>query len=349
MRRVVAGMVALVVAALVWAPEGVAQANTARPHPKRKPWPITVTVRTVPAIPGVHLTFDGRSLVTGAGGTASYTAEHNFDKHSITLQDTTFERPDRRYRFVRWAGQRDPGQAYQPTITGLPMRVNTTVTVAFAVQYRLTGQFVDDTGKAIPMNDGTVAKIKRDDGTILDLPATGSVWLDGSVPVYHRSTLRSVDVSYSVQSVTIAGSNVVDAGRQRFEPARSTTVSVPLRFHDLTIRARRALTGGAARSTAVVMFPDGSSRTVPLGPDGTAVLTGIPRGAYRVKLHASGIVLDRWFVLSRDQTVDVTVIAVREIVVAGTVALLVALGLLLLGRPAWRHRLHVAARRMVRR
>ncbi|MFD0577364.1 hypothetical protein [Dactylosporangium darangshiense] len=68
-----------------------------------------------------------------------------------------------------------------------------------------------------------------------------------------------------------------------------------------------------------------------------------------MKLHASGIVLDRWFVLSRDQTVDVTVIAVREIVVAGTVALLVALGLLLLGRPAWRHRLHVAARRMVRR
>ena len=30
--------------------------------------------------------------------------------------------------------------------------------------------------------DGTVAKIKRYDGTILDLPATGSVWLDGSVP-----------------------------------------------------------------------------------------------------------------------------------------------------------------------
>src|SRR6476659_3295115 len=47
-------------------------------HPHRKPWPITLTLNTVPALPGVHFTFDGHVLVTAANGRATYTAEHDF-------------------------------------------------------------------------------------------------------------------------------------------------------------------------------------------------------------------------------------------------------------------------------
>ncbi|MET7419772.1 hypothetical protein [Dactylosporangium sp. NPDC005555] len=351
MRRAAAAVLALVAAMLVWVPAGVAGAapEAKRPHPKRKPWPVTVTVRTVPALPGVGFTFDGRSLVTDAAGTTSYTAEHNFTKHTIALRDTTFERGDRRYRFVRWAGQRDPEQAYLPTVTDLPMRANYTVTVAFAVQYKVTGAFVDTEGKAVTVAEGTVAKVRSDTGATADLPAGGAVWLDGSVPVYHQSTLKSSDVSYAVQSVTIAGGNVVDVGRQRFQPATSGTVTVALRFHDLTVRAHDALLRTRVRQTAEVTFPDGSSRTVRLGPDGTVRLDNLPRGTYRVNVDAAGVLVDRRFVLSRDRDVDVAVISVADLVLTGLAGLFLAVGMLLYGRAGWRGRCARFLRRVVRR
>jgi hypothetical protein len=351
MRRAVAAVLAVVAAVLVWAPAGVAGATPEpkRPHPKRQPRPVTVTVATVPALPGVRLLFDGRTLVTGADGRASYTAEHNFARHTLTLQDTAMQRDDRRYRFVRWAGQRDPAQAFRPEVTGLPMRANYTVTVAFAVQYRVTGRFVGPDGSTASVSPDTVAKIKSDTGAMADLPATGAIWLDGSLPLYEKSTLRSNDLSYAVQSVTVSGGNVVDASRQRFQPARSTTVTVSLQFHDLTVRARDALLGRPMRSTAVVTLPDGSTRAVPLGPDGTALLAGLPRGAYRVNVRTGGIVLDRGFVLSRGRTVDVEVITVADLALAALAVLFVAVNLLLLGRAGWRARLRAAFRRVVRR
>jgi len=98
-----------------------------------QPWPITITIRTVPSLAGIRFVFDGSPIVTGPGGSTSVTEQHNFSAHTLTLADTKLSASGRKYTFVRWAGQRDPDQAFRPTVQGLPMRADYTVTASFAV------------------------------------------------------------------------------------------------------------------------------------------------------------------------------------------------------------------------
>jgi hypothetical protein len=316
-----------------------------RPHPHRKPWPTTITVRTVPALPGLRVTLDGVQRTTDARGVASWTHEHNFSLHVLNLVDTKVEQPDRRYRFVRWSGQRDPGQAFRPTVTNLPMRRNYTITAAFSVQYPVQARFVDEKGQPLDLDQIAAVRVKSDSGQVIDFPRTGPIWLDGTVPLYNKSRLVESDVSYSLQSVMMGGTNIVDAGRQKFMPARAGTVTLVGQFHDLTVRAHDALSGGPIGQQAKVTYPDGTVWTGPFGPDHSVTLWHLPRGTYTVSVLSNGMVLSEQFTLSRDKALDVAVLSRTDLVVFGAAGLVLAVGLLFLGRarlrrfvravPAW--------------
>lgn len=315
-------------------------AGAPRPHPHREPWPVTLTVQTVPALPNVRLTVDGQPLTTDANGRARHTEEHNFDKHTLTLVDTSVSGPDRRYRFVRWSGQRDPDQAYRPTVTGLPMRADITVTAAFAVQYPVTARFVDGNGR--PVDPGTISTVtlKSDTGAMLNLPTSGTAWLDAVLPRYEKSALVTGNVRYSLQSVVMRGANVVDAGRQQLEPGGNPKPTFTLQFHDLSIQAHDALFHSAAGSTVALTYPDGTVRTTAFGPDGTVTLRGLPRGSYSVRLKgAHGITLAEHVVLSKDTAVDLAVVSRADLAAIGAAAALLAVGMLLLGRTGLRRHL----------
>jgi len=304
-----------------------------RPHPKRAPWPITVTIQTVPPLAGVHVRFDGTELVTDAAGRTAYTAEHNFNQHTVALVDTAIDLSDRHYRFARWAGQRDPGQAFRSSVGGLPMRANYTVTAAFTVQYPVTARFLDEQGRPVETDRISSVQIKSDTGQLLDFPKNGTIWLDGTLPSYRKSELVETDVSYSLQSLVVGGTNIVDAGRQKFLPAKTSTVTFTGEFFDLTLHAHDAMFGGFAGRQAKVTYPDGRALLVPLGPNGNATLAGLPRGRYKVTVSgASGVVLADEFVLSRDKALDLAVVSIVDAATIGLVLLLLAVGLLLVGR-----------------
>jgi hypothetical protein len=144
--------VALLLLALLQVTLGLpAMATSApkRPHPHRKPWPITLTVQTVPALPGLRFRLDDTLMTADAHGRVRFTEEHNFSPHTLRLLDTALEQSDRRLRFIRWAGQRDPNQAFSSTVTGLPMRMSYTVTAAFAVQIPVVTRLVNGAGTPV--------------------------------------------------------------------------------------------------------------------------------------------------------------------------------------------------------
>ena len=315
-----------------------------RPHPHRKPWPITLTVRTVPALPGIRFTLDGTVRTTGPDGVASWTQEHNYSLHALTLLDTGIDRSAQRYRFTRWAGQRDPQQAFRTTVTGLPMRRSYTIAAAFDVQYPVRATFVDQTGNPIDPSSITAVRVKSDTGQVLAFPTDGPIWLAGTRLTYNKSALEEEDVTYSLQSMTIRGTNVVDAGRQKFVPARSATVSFVGQFHDLTVRAHDALFGSAAGSSARVTYPDGTVTTVPFGSDHSVTLRHLPRGTYQVSVVGSGIVMSDQFTLSRDHASDLTVLSRSDEALLGVAVLVLAIGLLLLGRAGLRRLLRTASK-----
>ena len=322
---------ALLTVGTVLAPAAGATPLPRRPHPHRRPWPITVTLQTVPALKGIRLSWDGQVLVTDASGRASVTAEHNFSQHSVTVLDRAVDTPTQRYRFLRWAGQRDPWQAFRTTVTALPQRANYTITAGFSVQYPVSATFVDEQHRTVDPAPISTATIRTDTGAVLGLPTSGPIWLDGLTPVYAGSVLHVQPATYSVQSVTVSGGNTVDQGRQRFQPADRQPLVVETKFFDLTVRAHDILRRTRTGKAAVVTFPDGSTRRVAFGPAGYATLTDVPRGHYSVDLDGTGSTLPAQVNLSRDAAVDVAVATRGSLVALALAGLGLAVGLVLLG------------------
>jgi hypothetical protein len=324
---------ALVIApALAVAAPGLAGAATAAPRL------VTLTIRTVPALPDVRFTLDGVALTSGPDGAAAHTGQHDFSQHTLRLLDSTVVRQDRQYRFTRWAGQRDPDQAFRATVHGLPMRADYTITAAFSVWCPVTPRFTDQHGRALDPAQIARATVRSDTGQDASLRPSGTTWLQCTRPVARGSALRSQDVRYSVQSITVSGTNVVRAGVERFWPARNRAPAIVGYFHDLTITAHDALFGHGTGQEALVTLPDRTVVTEPFGPGHAATLSHLPQGSYQVRVKAGGaIVSTQTLRLSRDVTVDLTAVSPIDLVAlgGGLFAAVVGLPLLSGSRRRW--------------
>jgi hypothetical protein len=299
------------------------------PHPRT----VTVGFRTVPAVAGVRIAFGGRVITTDAAGRASYSAQHTHASQTLHLLDTTVDMRGRHYRFTRWAGQRDPDQAFRPVVHGLPLRADYTVTAAFSVQYPVTARFTDQHGMPLSVGHVSKATVKSSTGRLTDLNVRGSTWLDGAIPVYRGSRVEISPVTYSLQSLVYDGAQLADAGRQRFRPSTRGPVTFTGPFHDLRITAHDAVFGGRTGRRAEVTGPDGTAHTVRFGAHGTAVLTHLPRGSYRVTVKGSGgLVADQEFRLTRSRTVDAPVITPLDALFVGLPLLALAGAVLVIRR-----------------
>ncbi|WP_416985137.1 hypothetical protein [Streptomyces sp. T028] len=286
------------------------RAATAAPVEHRAPSTATVTFRTVPAVPGVRIGFGDRTLVTDARGRATYTAPESPARPTLRLLDTAVDTPDRRYRFVRWTGQRDPDQAFRPVVHGLPLRGDYTVTAGFQVRYPVTPRFTDQHGRPLDTDRISAVRVKGSDGHQVRLDPTGTSWLDGGTPVHRGSGLELSPVTYSLQSLVYDRAQLVDAGRQRFRPDAGRVVTFTGLFHDLTITAHDTVFNRPAGSEARVTGPDGTQLRVPLGSDHSAVLRHLPRGRYSVNIHTpGGSSATHELQLSRSTALDVQVLS----------------------------------------
>lgn len=340
-----------------------AAASTAAPGPASRlvsvasrtvgspqPWPVTITIRTVPALPGIRFLFDGSPLVTGPQGTTSFTERHNFDPHALQLTQTRLSLGQRQYEFARWAGQRDPNQAFRPTVTGLPMRADYTVTASFSVTCQVRPRLVQQDGA--PLSPGMVSHIglRSSLGQSATLAPSGTSWLPCARPVYRDSQLYSRDVGYSVQEMLVDGTNVVHAGVQRFSPIHTPAPTVTGYFYALTITAHDALFGDAIGSYALLTMPDQAVRKVMLGHAHTATVANLPEGNYRVQVKANGADIPALDVhLSKDQTANLAAVSHADLALTGGVFTVAVAGIPLLSR-ARRHRVRAFLRsRILRR
>jgi hypothetical protein len=307
---------------------------------------VTLTVRTEPSVAGIRFQVDGVIAPTDASGAVRFTQPRNSANHVVTLLDTATARADHRYEFVRWVGQRDPEQAFLPQLTGLSMRSDDDLVAAFSEQRRVALTVTDQDGEPIAPEQVTAAVARSDTGGLFPIAPQGHTWLDSRRVVYRGGVLSREAVSYSWQNVTVGGTNVVDAGRQTFQPAARPDVTVAGQFYDLTVRGYDALLRTGAGTAAVVTTPDGSIRTHNLDTAHQVTLRDLPRGVYSVALEAGGsVVAAREVRLSRDLVVDVAAISTTDMAIVGGAGLTVAVGLLLAGRRSLRRRLTGAVHR----
>jgi hypothetical protein len=314
------------------APLVLALACAASPASASSSPPPVVSVRTVPAVAGLTLTFEGRSYVTDATGrariprargTASIALLPRIAVHSRQLDAHTI------VRFARW------------------FTVGTESVAALDTFRRVGWQFVDAGGAPVPIDRVERVVLRSTTGEV-------HVWRAGlGRPrwLYSRrvSLIRGrpvlKNVTYAVERITVLGSDVVNAGQQQFLPERQLRVRFKLAFFTLTVRGEDALFGSALDARARLRLPDGSVRNLQL-VHGRAVVASLPRGSYRVTLSGGLYGLAQPLVLSRSQVTVVPVVTYLDLLAVGGGLLVLAIGLVLAGRPYLARR---AAARIARR
>lgn len=306
-------------------------AQGSRATEARSSWPVTITIRTVPPLPGVHFQFDGQPITTNASGVAAVTEQHNFSLHTLTLAQTHLATADRQYSFARWAGQRDPNQAFIATVRGLPMRANYTVTAGFTVSCPVSPRLVEQTGSVLAPPRVSELSVLSDVGQSATLHVSGVSWLPCAAPAYRDSQLSIRNLQYSVQTMLVSGANVVHAGVERFSPISTPDPKIIGYFYSLRMTAHDALFGGGVGSYALLTMPNHTVRRVAFGPTHIATLRDLPSGTYQVTVKAGGAsVAGQDVRLSRDQTADLTAVSSYDVAVLAVALLIVVVGLPLL-------------------
>jgi hypothetical protein len=269
--------------------------------------PRTVNIVVVPSLAGVHFTLDGIPAVTGPGGTATMADSDlvGAAQHLAIPQQQLG--PDLRVSLDRVSNNPNHGEFSRLLVAELDE--DRAVSIKLLTPQRTYLPF--DHVTAVTLND-SLGRTTQISHSQLESP----VWLAASRPAQVKSGITGRLVTYSVKSVMIRGTNVVNSGQLRFTTNRSLTWDVPVILHSLTINANDLLAGAPAGTSVKVTYPNQTTVTVPLGPGHRVTLTDLPRGSYGLRVIGGLVPLASTVHLSKDQTATEIVVTAGDVVEA---------------------------------
>jgi hypothetical protein len=291
----------------------------------------SVTVQTVPATAGVHLTVAGKSVTTGADGTGSVTvSDLNDVAHKVRLADAAAEGSAVAIHRVQNKGA---NTAFARELV-VALRVSRPVTLVFA----------DPGGDVVPASRIDSVTLHGDGGQVVlrGSELTAPVSLVSAIPTLVEGHWQVRPVIYSVAEVHLAGSNAVFAGRERFAPSHAGTWHISLALYTATIRVADALFGRSVSSTAQLTAQDGTATRISI-PSGGVSLPSTVRGMYTLDLDAAVLGGSNRILVSGDTAADIRILTVFDVAVLIGMAVILAVALLLVG--AWVGRADDRARR----
>jgi hypothetical protein len=298
----------------------------------RNAGPVQLTVRTVPAFEGVRFTFGGAPFVSNANGLARITAPE-CGTYSLAVERPGRVLPGVRARFARWGD--NVFTARRPLLLTQPRVLE----IGFEVDYLVRQTFVDLAGK--PVATSRVSRVAQSNslGSKESFVPGSPRWLAGSRIMRRSRGLQPTEILYSVREVVMNGTNVVRRAEQRFYPARTRHVRIAVLLYSAVVRARDRFFGFPLGSNIEVVYPDGHSRTFPLGEDSTIVLRSLPRGTYDVRVDAPGMSPKVPIALTRDQLVELRILSYLDLFLLFGSLGFAAVAMLLWRRPVLRRRL----------
>ncbi|HEY7917066.1 MAG TPA: hypothetical protein VIC86_08820 [Acidimicrobiales bacterium] len=302
-----------------------AAATVGAPAAQAAAAPKTITVQVVPQLPGVAFTVNGVHAVTGPTGSATVTVTDLSGASSNVVLPSQQPTPTTRVSLDRVATSHNHGVSARNLIVELDESSAVTITM-------LTPQ-----RKVLPLDQVTSVTLNDSLGGTTTIGTSQlrkqPVWLPSSRP--HKSTNQVTDrqVSYTVKSVMIRGTNVVNSGELRFTADNALPLTIPLILHSLTIDANDLLAGKPAGSAVQLTYPNGTTQTTSLGPKHRVTIPDLPRGTYRVKVEGGIVPLASTVHLSRDQTATELVVTTGDFaeilaIMLVAVAIVVAAGII---------------------
>lgn len=288
-------------------------------QPSQPTEPVVIQIETVPPLPHVRFTLDQSVATSDSQGIARFEVETIKDLSKRLKLEPSQIADDTRAALGRWFWDR-----------------NTRIRAALDLSHPVTFSFANLQEQPVAAETISALTLKSSTGEVhtvttpqLDEP----LWLHASRIVPTHNGLLQKDLYYSVESVMIRGSNVVNRAQQRFVVRTQRHWPIALMFYSARFSSHDALFGVPIGGGIEVEYPDGSTETRAFDAANTVTFDHLPRGEYRIRVQASGISPFRPLALTRNQVVDLEVFSETDIAVVGISLASLAIGLLLIGRP----------------
>ena len=289
--------------------------------------PATVSVQTVPATPGIPFQMAGQTFVSGADGTASVSINQSGVYRLDALVDQ-YNNPSQRVEFGRWSVK-----SYQPS-REVQVPTDNVIQVGLNIYHKVNFTFVDLDNYPVDLSRISSISIRSVQGDIFNLKPGDTPWLPASRTARRQNGLQETDLLYSVNSVVIDGSNVVNSSQQRFYAKLDDNWTISLLLYTLKISTRDALFASPVGKSVSLTYPNGQVTNFNLDNAGNLTIHTLARGIYHVSLQGiRGMGTSTPVALSRNQLVNMRIITPLDAGVGGLTAFGLALGLIFIGRP----------------
>ena len=291
--------------------------------------PLVLTLETVPSLAGIPISVNGQTVTTDAQGIATANIRTPGQTNLEVLQepDTNIDESTR-VSFIRWSDE-----GFQSSRT-LDIEDDKHIQVGFSVSHPITYNFVDLSGEPVDAAEVSSLHIRTSTGEQITLTSDATPWLTSTRIARRRTGLEATNVLYSIESVMIDGTNVVNRYQQRFLVQANDLWTIEVLLYSASVRAADAFFGFPVGTGVSLEYPDGHLQTLPFGSSRIIHLKSLPRGTYRIKVEGVQS-LTGWtpIALSRDQNVEIQVFSVIDVLVVLAVGGVISLTLLFYGRP----------------
>jgi hypothetical protein len=323
----VAGPPARAVVAALTAPARAVAA--AAPRRARPSGPGILNLQTVPPMAGVVVNVDGSTARSDeAGRIAVPVNDFTGLKARIKVPETKIS-TSRSVVFDRFRG--DPDSAARGKVIEMGLRTRRLV----------SWRFVDRIGADVEVDKVQSMRIRSNTGEINELSGAAlakPLWVSESRTQQGPNGLVSKRLYWVVDGAMVGGASVVNKAQQRFFPWDQQLWLVQLLFYKVVFTAGDLFFTRQVGNGIELVRPDGRKDRLAFGPDGKVSVSDLPRGTYTIKAYGGGVSFGRPVNISKDQEVSMDVISRIDLgLVAGTL-IIVAVGLILLGRPHLRPR-----------
>lgn len=293
--------------------------------------PARLTVETVPPLAGVPFAIAGQTVESDALGqvVAELPAPGRYDLE-ILLDPGTLLRPDTMVSFSRWNDAVfTPAREVEYTNRDL------TLQVGLELYHPVTTRFTDLLGDPIDWSRVTSLTLKSSSAAYRTITEEQQpYWLQANRVMRQRSGLFPTPLLWSVESVILDGSNVVNRYQQRFYVEANDVWDIGLLLYQAHIRSRDALFGFPVGTGVSMTYPDGTQQDLRFDTNNDLIMTNLARGLYKLQVQGvQGVAPVTPVAMTRDQEVELKVFSGVDIGAVILLGLLLALGLLFYGRP----------------
>jgi hypothetical protein len=292
--------------------------------------PIYITVETVPPLTGIPFQFGEQNLTSDEQGLARFEVLNSgvYALAALVEPDTLIS-PDTKVTFMRWADE-----TFTPERTVEIFSSDVHLQIGFALSHPIQTAFVDLSGEAINWSRVAKVTLKSSSAAYRTVESSEPYWLQANRILRQRTGIFPTEVLWSVESVILDGSNVVNRYQQRYYVKPNDLWTIQLLVYQARITSRDALFGRPVGSGVTLTYPDGSTNTHAFDENGELAIFDMARGQYKMQVEgASGVAPLTPVALTKDQDVELKVFSGLDIGAMVALGLFLSLGLLFYGRP----------------